>query len=526
MKQTTLAHLLPDTASAEPAIIAEAPSVAISYRSLADQVEHLAEALRGAGLRSGDVVALVLTNGPELLVLFLALARAGLIAAPLNPAYKADELRGLFADVEARAIIAAVGNDVVAAGAAGLAVPIWSASLEPSGTVSLGGIPPTSRGALGTPGANDVALLLHTSGTEGRPKIVPLTHTNVLCVAQHIASHYALTPADRSMVVMPLFHGHGLIGAALATLASGGAAIVPPRFSASHFWESFRRHRASWYTAVPTIHEILLARADADGAPHAGARFIRSCSAALAPVVLAALERRFGAPVAEAYGLTEASHQVASNPLPPCERKSGTVGFGTGVEIAIIDSRGRHLPSRSEGEIVIRGPSVMHGYRNNLAADAAAFIDGWLRTGDVGVLDDDGYLALTGRIKEMINRGGEKISPTEIDNVLLAHPSVAEAAAFGVPDPKYGEEVEAAVVLRSAASTQKLQAFCSTRLADFKVPKLIRVISALPKDATGKVQRRVLTAIFKAPPKQTGQAISLEKSAASASAKNKVTKGV
>lgn len=520
MKQTTLAHLLADSASAEPAIIAEAPSVVISHRSLADHVERLAETLLGAGLRSGDVVALVLPNGPELLVLFLALARASLIAAPLNPAYKADELRGLFSDVEARAIIAAGGNEVVAAGAAGLAVPIWSASLEPSGTVSLGGISPTSRGALGAPDANDVALLLHTSGTEGRPKIVPLTHTNVLLAAQQVASHYALTPADRSLVVMPLFHGHGLIGAALATLASGGAAIVPPRFSASRFWGSFVRHRASWYSAVPTIHEILLACADADGAPHAGARFIRSCSAALAPVVSAALERRFGAPVAEAYGLTEASHQVASNPLPPRARRSGTVGFGTGAEIAIIDSQGRHLPSRSAGEVVIRGPSVMHGYRNNLAADAMAFIDGWLRTGDVGVLDDNGYLTLTGRIKEMINRGGEKISPTEIDNVLLAHPSVAEAAAFGVPDPKYGEEVEAVVVLRSAASTLELQAFCSTRLADFKVPKLIRVISAMPKNGTGKIQRRMLATFFKAPTKQTNPMIALEKSAASASPKN------
>jgi acyl-CoA synthetase (AMP-forming)/AMP-acid ligase II len=526
MRQTTLAHLLPDSASAEPAIIAEMPSIAISYRSLSDQVEHLAEVLRGAGLRSGDVVALVLPNGAELLVLFLALARAGVIAAPINPAYKADELRGLLSDIEPRAIIAAVGNDVVAVVASGLAVPIWAAFLEPSGTVSLGGIPQNSRAALGAPDADDVALLLHTSGTEGRPKIVPLTHTNVLGSAQHIAAHYALTPADRSLVVMPLFHGHGLIGAALATLASGGAAIVPPHFSASHFWESFRRHRASWYSAVPTIHEILLARADSDGAPQAGARFIRSCSAALPPVVSAALERRFGAPVVEAYGITEASHQVASNPLPPRERRAGTVGFGTGAEVAIIDFQGHHLPSRSAGEVVIRGPSLMRGYRNNLAADAAAFIDGWFRTGDMGFLDDNGYLALTGRIKEMINRGGEKISPNEIDNVLRAHPSVAEVAAFGMADPKYGEEVEAAVVLRSAVTTQELQAFCSAHLADFKVPKLIHVVSAIPKNAMGKVQRRDLAAFFKSAPILTAPAISFENYAASAAATNKVTTGV
>jgi len=297
--------------------------------------------------------------------------------------------------------------------------------------------------------------------------------------------------------VLPLFHGHGLIGAALATLMSGGTLILPPRFSASHFWDAFRRHRASWYTAVPTIHEILLARADADGAPHAGARFIRSCSAALAPSVLNTLEHRFGAPVIEAYGLTEASHQVASNPLPPRERRSGTVGFGTGTEIAIVDlHHGRHLPAHVEGEVVVRGPTVMHGYRNDAAATAAALVDGWLRTGDTGVLDDDGYLALTGRIKEIINRGGEKISPTEVDNVLLAHPAVAEAAAFGVPDPKYGEEVQAAVVLKGDADAAMLRAFCLEHLADFKVPKVIRIVSELPKNDVGKVDRRALASLY------------------------------
>jgi acyl-CoA synthetase (AMP-forming)/AMP-acid ligase II len=492
MESTTLAGLLTDSASMEPAIIAEDAAVTISHRALADSIERLAGVLRRAGLRPGDAVALVLPNGPELLVLFLALARARLIAAPLNPAYKWDELRWLFRDVGAHAIVTTVGNGVVAGAGAGIGAPVWSASMDPSGNVSLAGIPRTSRGAPEMPDAEDVALFLHTSGTEGRPKVVPLTHTNVLRSAQHIASHYGLTPADRSLIVLPLFHGHGLIGAALATLVSGGAVIVPPRFSASRFWKSFRSHRASWYSAVPTIHQILLERADADGAPHGGARFIRSCSEALAPAVLSALERRFGAPVVEAYGITEAAHQVASNPLPPRERKSGTVGPGVGAEIAIIDSTGRHLPAHGAGEVVIRGPGVMHGYHDNPVADAAVFVDGWLRTGDLGALDDDGYLTLKGRIKEMINRGGEKISPMEIETVLLAHPAVAEAAVFGVPDPKYGEEVEAAVVLKAQAEPEGLRIFCRERLADFKVPKVIRIVSGLPKNAMGKVERRVL----------------------------------
>jgi acyl-CoA synthetase (AMP-forming)/AMP-acid ligase II len=271
---------------------------------------------------------------------------------------------------------------------------------------------------------------------------------------------------------------------------------VPPRFSASQFWELFQKNGATWYTAVPTIHQILLQRADSDGAPDRGARFIRSCSAALAPAVLANLEKRFGAPVLEAYGLTEAAHQVASNPLPPRPHKPGTVGVGTGVEIVIIDEKGGRLPANSRGEVVVRGPDVMRGYLNDPEATAAAFINGWFRTEDAGVLDGDGYLTLTGRIKELINRGGEKISPSEIEDVLMEHPAVVEAAAFGVPDAKYGEEVWAAVVLNGDSDADQLQAFCRARLADFEVPKVIWITSTLPRNAMGKVERRVLAAQF------------------------------
>jgi acyl-CoA synthetase (AMP-forming)/AMP-acid ligase II len=245
---------------------------------------------------------------------------------------------------------------------------------------------------------------------------------------------------------------------------------------------------------VPTIHQVLLARADSDGAPSGGMRFIRSCSAALAPTILTNLENRFGAPVLEAYGMTEAAHQISSNPLPPLVHKPGTVGRS--AEISVIDEHGQHLGAMSSGEVVVRGPNVMRGYHNYPEANAAAFIDGWFRTGDIGVIDNDGYLALTGRIKDLINRGGEKISPEEVEAVLLEHPAVAEAAVFGVSDPKYGEVVCAAVVLRGVASAQELKTFCSTHLADFKVPSLIRIVSALPRNAVGKVQRRDLAATF------------------------------
>ncbi len=495
--RTTLAQLLKDPGSSAAAIIAPASAVEVSYKSLAEQVERLAAQFSEAGLKAGDVVAIILPNGLEFLVLFLALTRARLVATPINPADKSAELRFLIAAGPARAVIADSANSMASEAAAALGLPIFQPVLELSGIVTIPQLPAPTRPSVEAPHQDDIALLMYTSGTTGRPKGVPLTHGNVLRSAMNIASHYALTAEDRSLVVMPLFHGHGLIGAALSTLASGGALILPPRFSASSFWQLFREHRATWYSAVPTIHQVLLERADSDDAPHQGPRFIRSCSAALAPAVLAKLEARFGAPVLEAYGMTETAHQLASNPLPPSPHKPASVGFATAVEIAIIDANGKQLPANESGEVVVRGASVMKGYRDNPEANATAFIDGWFRSGDIGVIDSAGYLSLTGRIKELINRAGEKISPVEVEAVMLEHPAVAEAAAFGVADAKYGEEVWAAVVLKGAADEESLKAFCRARLADFKVPKMIWITTALPKGATGKLERRALAGMFK-----------------------------
>jgi len=492
--RSSLAELLADPGSSAPAIISSSPLIVVSYKALAEQIERLSGRLRAAGLKPGDCVAIVLPNSLEFLVVFLALAYARLVAAPLNPADKPDEIRFFIEDAQARAVVAEGAKFGVMEATAGLDLPIWQPRVDSRGVVELSELPNASRASIDAPSPDDIALFAYTSGTTGRPKCVPLTHANVLWSARDIAAHYDLTSADCSLVVLPLFHGHGLIGATLSTLASGGSVVVPPRFSASDFWKLFREHRATWYTAVPTIHQVLLARADGDVAPHRGPRFIRSCSAPLAPTILTKLENRFGAPVLEAYGMTEAAHQVASNPLPPLPHKPGTVGLST--EISIIDENGQHLAANTPGEVVVRGPNVMRGYRNNPEANVAAFIDGWFRTGDIGAIDSDGYLALTGRIKDLINRGGEKISPAEVEAVLLEHPAIVEAAVFGVPDPKYGEEIAAAVVLRGAASAQELQAFCKTRLADFEVPKLIHLVSAIPKNAMGKVQRRDLAALF------------------------------
>jgi acyl-CoA synthetase (AMP-forming)/AMP-acid ligase II len=511
----TLADLWSDDFAGKTAVIVPDGGPTRTYARLGDEVASLVEALRRGGIQAGEPVAIVLPNGLEYLATFLAVTRARAIAAPLNPAYKVEEFRFYLEDIGARAIIVPPGEYPVRQAAAQLNVPLWEASLDSSGRVRLqplGGTgvchafaaPTGSEVWSSTGGAakawhpepDDVALFLHTSGTTSRPKGVPLTHGNLMTSLANIVRTYALTPDDASLIAMPLFHVHGLLGATLSTLHSGGTVILPPRFSAGTFWQHAKAHRATWYSAVPTIQQILLARADQDEAPRSGLRFIRSCSAALAPAVFAQLEARFGAPVLEAYGMTEAAHQMASNPLPPAARKPGTVGKGTGVAIVILDDKGNVQPAGQLGEVSIRGKNVMAGYRNNPQANAQSFTNGYFRTGDQGFLDADGYLTLAGRLKELINRGGEKISPLEIDGVLLEHPAVAEAVSFAVPDAKYGEEVHAAVVLKGAATPEDLARFCRDRLADFKVPKTIHVTDALPRTATGKIQRRHVAVHF------------------------------
>ena len=470
----------------------------LGYKELADDVERTAENLAAAGVRRGRAVSIVLPNGVEFLTSFLAVARAGAVAAPLNPAYTADEFEFYMGDADAQMAILPRGGHPARAAAANLGVPTLDATADAMGKTILwrDGVSLTARRDAEPPAADDDALFLHTSGTTSRPKGVPLTHANLTASIRNIADTYALTPDDVSMIVMPLFHVHGLIGAALSTLGSGGGLALPDRFSASRFWDVQRETGATWYSAVPTIHQILLMRADADAAPRASFRFIRSCSAALAPSVFSDLEERFGAPVLEAYGMTEAAHQMSSNPLPPGVRQPGTVGRGTGVDIGIMDEAGAALSAGDAGEVVIRGANVTLGYRNNPAANAESFSNGWFRTGDQGVLAADGTLTLTGRIKELINRGGEKISPLEVDAALLQHPSVAEAVCFGLPDEKYGETVHAAVTLSADCSELDIRAFCGERLADFKVPDRVYVTETLPRTATGKIQRRHIAAMF------------------------------
>jgi acyl-CoA synthetase (AMP-forming)/AMP-acid ligase II len=345
------------------------------------------------------------------------------------------------------------------------------------------------------PGPDEVAMVLHTSGSTGVPKRVPILQRNLGASAQNIARTYELTPDDVSVCVMPLFHVHGLVASVLSTFWSGGTVVLPAKFSPLSFWRMVRDTGATWFSAVPTIHQLLLTRAG--GQRPAGAeslRFIRSCSAALPAKMMQEMEKVFGVPVLEAYGMTEAAHQMCSNPLPPHKRKPGSVGPGTGIKVSIMNSAGKHLTAGHRGGVVIQGPNVVREYENNPEATHKSFTDGWFHTGDQGYLDEDGYLVLTGRIKELINRGGEKISPREIDEILLAHPAVAEAVAFGVPHSTWGEEVEAAVVLRSQQDEGTILAFCKERLAEFKRPKKLHIVEKIPRTATGKIKRSAVAA--------------------------------
>jgi oxalate---CoA ligase len=500
---TSIAKLLERGAPDASAIGAPDGVKPLRYGALAALARRTVEAFNQLGIGREDRVAIVLPNGPEAATAFVCIA-AGATTAPLNPGYRAEEFEFYLGDLRAKAVVVAAGMETpVRAVARRLSIPLIE--LEPhreqgAGDFTLRALDPmegpAARGGFG--GAGDTALVLHTSGTTARPKIVPLLQRNVLASARHIVEALSLTPDDVCLNVMPLFHIHGLMAGTLASLAAGAQVCCTPHFSALRFFHWFDEVRPTWYTAVPSMHQAVLARAERhhEELARSRLRFVRSSSAALPRKVMADLERTFRAPVIESYGMTEAAHQMASNPLPPGDRVSGSVGVAAGPEIAIMDDEGGLLPVGARGEIVVRGPNVMTAYENNPDANAKAFASGWFRTGDQGTLDEAGFLRITGRLKELINRGGEKISPLEVDEVLLHHPAVQEAVTFPIPHPMLGEEVGAAVVLRAgqAATDHSLHEYLSQHLAPFKVPRKILILGEIPKGPTGKLQRIGLAA--------------------------------
>jgi acyl-CoA synthetase (AMP-forming)/AMP-acid ligase II len=487
----TLTRLLERGNAASPALVVPDAGLVLTYAQTATRTETLARRLAALGVRRGDRVALALPNGPDLVLLLLAITALGAAAAPLNPGYTEAEFGFYLTDIAPRLMLVPASGAVAASAAAtATATTLIAVAETADGPPDLlaDGRPGRLEQSFEDASPDDIALVLHTSGTTSRPKQVPLRQRNLMASARTIAAHYRLGSDDVSFCVMPLFHIHGLVASTFAALGAGGAVIAPRRFTPSRFWPQAREHGATWLSAGPTLHQMILDKAD-DGGPPQTLRFVRSCSSALPAALAARAEREYRAPMLEAYGMTEASHQMSSNPLPPAARMLASVGVPTGTEIAIADGAGTLLPDGSPGEVVIRGPGVMSGYVNNPAATAEAFFGDWFRTGDQGVLRD-GYLFLSGRLKEMIIRGGENIAPAEIEQVLMTHPAVREAVCFGVPDGKYGELVGAAVTLVAEAEVKELIAHCRQQLAAFKVPARIDVLPEIPRTPTGKVQRR------------------------------------
>jgi acyl-CoA synthetase (AMP-forming)/AMP-acid ligase II len=490
--------------------------IVISYGQLDALVRSAMAQLSGLGLSRGATIALVSDNSVEFVVGLLAVVSSGARVAPLNPALTSSELSTRLSELSAYAVLAPEHlaskldlADVIAGSATR-----WTMSIESStgayevritnrnGPSPASGVSPKASAPID---GEDIALLMFTAGTTSAPKVVPLTHRNIVASIQSISSGYDLSQQDATLIVMPLFHGHGLMAGLLATLASGGSAYLPSTggFSAHLFWGDVVRLGVTWYTAVPTIHRILLNRASQEypGSSQVALRFIRSCSAPLDEELAAELTATFRVPLISAYGMTEASHQVSSNPLPVHgSNKPSSVGLPSGVDVRIVAEDETDAATGDTGEIWVLGATLTTGYLNNPQANSASFVDGWFRSGDLGSRDADGYLFVKGRLKEIINRGGEKISPGDIDAVLLSNPKVLEAASFGVSDAIYGENVQAAVILRPGmkATEGELRDYCRTKLSAFEVPGRIYIMADLPRTAKGSTDRRALAAQFTA----------------------------
>lgn len=508
------------------AVVIPEYDLSLTYHELSSLVgnyQNLFNATKSPLFNTGKkqlTIATSLPNGLEFLVAFLGVTTAGHIIAPLNSNYKQSEFEFYLSDLQADAVVVPRGikpdSEIVRAIRAAndniLIIEIYFSNQSSRSTIDFdifnksGKIYESishpvfinkSNQFSGGAKENDTAMILHTSGTTSRPKQVPLSHLNLTTSFKNIANTYKLSPKDRTYVVMPLFHVHGLIGSLLSTLSTQGTVIVPQKFSATKFWDDFIKYEANWYSAVPTIHHILLNVPKPARLPNI--RFIRSCSSALAPAIFHKIEEHFQAPVLEAYAMTEAAHQMTSNNLPPGKRKPGTVGQGQGVEIVILDDSGKKLPQGEIGEVSIKGKNVTKGYMNNPKANEENFTsDGYFRTGDQGKFDEDGFLILTGRLKELINRGGEKISPVELDGVLLHHQAVSEVVFFGASDLKYGQVVHVAIVPKKGQNlTEKeVQNYLKDKVAPFKVPEKVFIVDNLPKTATGKIQRRKIAEFF------------------------------
>jgi long-chain acyl-CoA synthetase len=475
-----------------PFLFAPESGRSLSYAELERQARLLARFLAAMGLGKGDKVGLFLHNAYQTAALFLGSMIGGYVCAPFNLLAQRSQLEYVLAHSDCKILFTARDYEARVAEALPRSGGPEVIVIDPDAPeLFLEDRLPAFRPR--PLAAGDPALLMYTSGTTGTPKGALLSHANLAASARSVSQWHGLGAADRVLSALPLYHINGQCIATISTLYSGGAIVLPHRFSVHEWWDLVDRYQVTWINMVPTIVAYLLNVA-APGAARRfpSVRFGRSASAPLPPEQHQAFERTFGIPVIEAMGMTECASNVFANPQHQARRKYGSPGVPCGVEAKVVDAEGRELSAGGAGEVLLRGPNVMQGYYKAPELTAQAIgRGGWLRTGDLGYRDADGFYFITGRLKELIIKGGENIAPREIDEVLLKHPAVLEAAAVGVPDRDYGQEIFACVVLKPGqqCSEAELREFCLNELGKYKTPKRIRLLDELPKGPSGKVQR-------------------------------------
>ena len=464
----------------------------LSYGEFKIFNEKISRQLAATNIINSDRAAIVLPNGPLMASSFLSIS-SYMSAAPLNPSYKQEEFEFYLDDLKPKFLLVEPNSKSLAVIAAkNLNIPVFEMKIsdnQPLGTFELFDKETDYK----NPNDYDEALVLHTSGTTSRPKIVPLSNLNIFTSAVNISKSLKLTADDHCLNIMPLFHIHGLIAVLSASAKVGASVCASNGFNALKFLDLAETQNITWYSGVPTMHQAILLRAqkNSDKAKKLNLRFIRSSSASLPPAIFEQLNDIFQTPVIEAYGMTEATHQMTSNPLPPAIQKPGLVGMPAGPEICIMNDKNKKLPQGEIGEICIKGDNVTNGYENNPEANKQSFINDWFRTGDEGFFDKDGYLKISGRLKEIINKGGEKISPLEVDNILMDFPPIDQALCFGYKDKMLGEDIAVAIKLKENKSCTEddIKSYANEKLAKFKIPKKIFIVEDIPKGATGKLQR-------------------------------------
>ena len=464
----------------------------LSYGEFKIFNEKISRQLAATNIINSDRAAIVLPNGPLMASSFLSIS-SYMSAAPLNPLYKQEEFEFYLDDLKPKFLLVEPNSKSLAVIAAkNLNIPVFEMKIsdnQPLGTFELFDKETDYK----NPNDYDEALVLHTSGTTSRPKIVPLSNLNIFTSAVNISKSLKLTADDHCLNIMPLFHIHGLIAVLSASAKVGASVCASNGFNALKFLDLAETQNITWYSGVPTMHQAILLRAQkkSDKAKKLNLRFIRSSSASLPPAIFEQLNDIFETPVIEAYGMTEATHQMTSNPLPPAIQKPGLVGMPAGPEICIMNDKNEKLLQGEIGEICIKGDNVTNGYENNPEANKQSFINDWFRTGDEGFFDEDGYLKISGRLKEIINKGGEKISPLEVDNILMDFPPIDQALCFGYKDKMLGEDIAVAIKLKENKSCTEddIKSYANEKLAKFKIPKKIFIVEDIPKGATGKLQR-------------------------------------